>query len=106
MCSFDPTGSMTNTVEIVADLIQTGSFSGSKPSQDICVRRTARATCCTVGMCAKVYYFTSQFITNFYPQQLKDSEFSKAYNSLELFAYGTYKDYEGKKVSIEFTIVT
>lgn len=28
-------------------------------------------------------------------QSLKDTEFRTSYNSLELFAYGTYRDYEG-----------
>uniref|UniRef100_A0A7S3GVI1 PCI domain-containing protein n=1 Tax=Spumella elongata TaxID=89044 RepID=A0A7S3GVI1_9STRA len=44
----------------------------------------------------KIYVF-GELLAQPAVQSLKDSEFSKAYNSLELFAYGTYKDYEGNK---------
>ena len=67
---------------------------GSYTQENLCLWRVVGTTFCSIGMWFSVFSSSLLFYVTF-PLQLKDSEFTSAYNSLELFAYGTLRNYLG-----------
>jgi len=76
---------------------------GFKPSKNLCVWGVVATTFRSAGNWAiNVVWRLYTKNISFYVLQLKDTEFEKSLNSLELFAYGTFSEYNGEYKSIVY----